>query len=214
MNKSFKLNSYAYLTKYYKHPIRQRFHKSSDASSTLVSTVGTSLLPKPSQGWRGLKKSRSRRSPARTLPPDTYNLWTSSRRRAAIELVTICLDTSHNKAHYIVIDPGEGPPFTKKGTNNKNTCQLHERSRSVVVELQPGYLLVHGSKLRRSIFFAKYLLPTTKIINREQSGPFVVAQYQKSGNEAAHLDHASHAVKCTTGLWQICFIMKCVKQCQ
>jgi hypothetical protein len=46
---------------------------------------------------------------------------------AAIELVTICLDTSHDKAQYIVIDPGEGPRFTKKGTNNKNTCQLHER---------------------------------------------------------------------------------------
>jgi hypothetical protein len=102
----------------------------------------------------------------------------------AIELVTICLDTSHDKAQYIVIDPGEGPQFTKKGTNNKNTCQLHERSRSVVVELQPGYLLVHGSKLRGSNFFAKYLLPTTKIINREQSGPFDVAQYQKGGNRA------------------------------
>jgi hypothetical protein len=32
---------------------------------------------------------------------------------AAIELVTICLYTSHDKAQYIVIDPGEGPRFTK-----------------------------------------------------------------------------------------------------
>jgi hypothetical protein len=54
---------------------------------------------------------------------------------ASIGLITICLDTSHNKAQYITIDPGEGPQFIKKGTNNNNTYQLHERSRSVVAKL-------------------------------------------------------------------------------
>jgi hypothetical protein len=34
------------------------------------------------------------------------------------------------------------------------------------------------------------------LIKAKKSGPFVVAQFQKTGSGAAHLEHAFHAVKC------------------